>query len=688
MRSNYVYSLRIGICPDFYPEEKFGVMLKFCDRAKIDDIQFFLNMEDLNQGHLTVEETKKWLAMLARFKPLAEERGYTVSLNPWTTVLHEDRGRKLRPDQHFTLMTDLSGRRAEAVACPLDEKFRDYLTEIYRLYAELGFNTIWLEDDFRLHNHGPLEWGGCFCELHREEFSRRAGKGLSLTEFSQAFSQEGEPHPYRKIWLETACDTMAGLAERLGETVHQTAPQTRIGLMSSAPESHCVEGRDWERMLKAISGPGKPLNRPHLPGYNDMASIRYAIHFQRFSRLTAAVTKGLAELWPEVENFPHSRFSKSHRFTKLQIESTLALCAGGITLNLFDMIGNGVNPSQEYDKVLAEIKPYLNGVTGLSLSCAQEQGVHVLYSSRSSYTIHSTGGNTPDAIKPRETFWAEFLSALGIANRYCDNPSITGKTVAVSGQYFRNLSAEQIERLFAENFLLLDGEAAFVLHDMGLGHLVHITSVEWYPVNTGRHSYEQVSNGRRYQNFPEARMTGQSFGRPLEPTDYLRIDYDAEPRETITRMKAPDGSDVGNGVICFGNKVLILPYGHMGEQYSGLLNPIRQEILQQHAARMPKAARPVMLRGCPYVAVNHFTQEGREVLLLTNYSNDDYASPLFSLPCSVDAAFEVSRTDGGLMSVSMQQNGEDTVFSLQLQPLESRCLVLERRESQCSNAVK
>lgn len=72
------------------------------------------------------------------------------------------------------------------------------------------------------------------------------------------------------------------------------------------------------------------------------------------------------------------------------------------------------------------------------------------------------------------------------------------------------------------------------------------------------------------------------------------------------------------------------------------------------------------------------------MLLLTNYSNDDYASPLFSLPFSVDAAFEVSRTDGGLMPVSMQQNGEDTVFSLQLQPLESRCLVLERRESQCA----
>ena len=37
----------------------------------------------------------------------------------------------------------------------------------------------------------------------------------------------------------------------------------------------------------------------------------------------------------------------------LQLESTLSLCAGGSTLNIFDMIGNGVNPTQGYDKALS-----------------------------------------------------------------------------------------------------------------------------------------------------------------------------------------------------------------------------------------------------------------------------------------------------------------------------------------------
>lgn len=79
------------------------------------------------------------------------------------------------------------------------------------------------------------------------------------------------------------------------------------------------------------------------------------------------------ELWPELENYPHTRFSKSLTFSRLQMESTLSLCAEGITLNLFDMAGNGVNPVQQYDSVLSKIKPYLTGVVGLGFAAARSR---------------------------------------------------------------------------------------------------------------------------------------------------------------------------------------------------------------------------------------------------------------------------------------------------------------------------
>lgn len=674
MNKQYTYSLRIGICPDFAPEEKFETLLEFCEKARVDDVQFFVNMEEVNQGHLSVEDTRKWLEMIAGFKPELEKRGMTVSLNPWTSILHEDRGRKLRPEQKFTTMMDMNGKKAQAVACPLDKEFQKYISEIYALYAEYGFNVIWVEDDFRLHNHGDLEWGGCFCELHQKEFAKRAGTEVTIPEIVEGFTKQGEPHPYRKVWLDTGRDTMVELAEVIGTAVHKVAPETRVGLMSSGPETHCTEGRDWEKVLGNLAGETRPLNRPHLPAYNDTAAFRYGLFFQRFPRLTAAMAKG-AELWPELENFPHTTFSKSRRFSNLELESTLALCAGGITLNLFDMIGNGVNMAQRYDESLAEIKPYLNGVYNLGLQLEEEQGVHVLFNRNSSYTIHANGASTPNAIAPRETFWAEYLAAFGVTYRYCEDKAVTGKVVAVGGQYFRNLTAEEIEHLFANNYVLLEAEAVSVLCEMGLGHLVCVESTEWYPVNTGKHSYEQVTDGKSYQGLKEARMSAQSCNKNIEPTDYLKITYATENLETISMVKAPNGDDVGTGMACVENRVFILPYGHMAFQYDGLLNPFRQEILQSRISTLSETMRPAMVKDCPYLTVNHFTKGGKEILLLTNYAGDDHENPVFVLPFEAENAVEISREDGTEIPVELQKTEDGVQLMMHMERMTSRCII-------------
>ena len=677
MEGEYQYSLRIGIDPEFQADDKFQTLLDFCKKAQIDDIQFFLNMEELNQGHLSLEETEKWLSMIGRMKPEAEKNGFTVSLNPWTTVLHEDRGRTLRPEQHFTTMEDCRGNKAKAVACPLDKDFRSYIRCIYGMYAKLHFRIIWVEDDFRLHNHPPLEWGGCFCHLHQKEFSKRAGQNVSLSKIREGFSKTGEPSPYRKIWLDTAQDTMNGLAKLLGEAVHEAASETRVGLMSSGPETHCAEGRDWYNVLHYLAGSNRPLNRPHLPAYHDVSPIRYALDFQRFPRLTAAMTGEETELWPELENYPHTRFSKSHTFSRLQIESTLSLCAEGITLNLFDMAGNGVNLAQRYDTVLSEIKPYLMGVTGLKLRRSQEQGVYVLYSSRSSYTVHSSGGDTPQAICPRETFWAEYLAAFGIAYRYCSDWNVSGKIVAVSGQYFRNLSSVQIEELFDKNAMLLEGEAVSILFEMGLEKLVYGKQVQWIPSNTGIHSYEQVCNGKSYQGLSQARMSTQTCSSQIEPTDYLCIQYDNPSRKIVTQVKAPDGKEVGEGVVCLENRILIFPFGHMTGQYDTLLNPVRQEILQDFLSVMRCQSMPAMVHGCPYVTINDFAVPDGKVLILTNYSNDAYENPLLSLGFTPAHVQEIGRSDGIQKEISAIIQGEEMILQTVLEPLTSRCIIVK-----------
>lgn len=671
----FTYSLRIGICPDFEPETKFQTLLSFCEKAKIDDIIFIINMEEVNDGHLTREETKPWLEMLKAFRSRVKEKGMMFSLNPWTTTLHTDRGRKLKPGQNFVTMVDPDGQKATAVACPLDASFQEYIFEMYKSYAELGFDVIWVEDDFRLHNHAPLRWGGCFCELHLAEFERKIGGHISRDDFCAAVIQPGAPHSYRKVWLDTERETMCDFAALLGNAVHHIAPQTRIGLMSSTPRAHCTEGRDWKTIFQNLSGATRPLDRPHLPSYNENTGIRYCMDFQRCSRLTAAMVPEETELWPELDNLPHTRFSKSHTFAKLQIESSLALCSEGITINIFDMIGNGIAEKEKNDQMLAEIKPYLSAVKSLGAHLTQEQGIKVMYCPDSSYTIHTNGGLSPSVLEPSESFWAEYLTAFGIATVYCCDKNISGATIAVSGQYFRNLTETEIDNLFQNNFVFLNGDAAETLVEMGLGHYIGAKSGKWHSMNRGYHSYEQVANGKEYYSLPKARMSAQASDENMEQYDYYEVQYTQNP-EVYTDMRSATGEYRGVG-LCMGKNTVVFPYGHLGNSFLPLFNPVRRELMLDVLKKSPFAP-PAVLKDAQYATVGHFDLGEHQMLFLLNFSTDSIPQVTLELPFETRYCQRVNHETGELQSVALHMGQGIYTIEESIAPLTSACFVLKK----------
>ena len=81
--------------------------------------------------------------------------------------MHSDNGRRLRTGQNFQRMTMSNGHVSRAVASWACPRWRAYLADVYGRMAELGFDTIWIEDDFRFHGHGGTDvWGGDFQRVH------------------------------------------------------------------------------------------------------------------------------------------------------------------------------------------------------------------------------------------------------------------------------------------------------------------------------------------------------------------------------------------------------------------------------------------------------------------------------------------------------------------------------------------
>lgn len=658
MKKEFIYSLRLSLCYDFQAEEKFEKALIFCEKAEINDIQFFFNMEDHNRGHLTLEETKDCVEMIDSFKERVKLKEITYSLNPWNTTLHTDRGRKLKKGQNFVTMTDYNGKKLDAVACPSCKNFLTYISDIYAYYATFGFDIIWVEDDFRMHNHAPLEWGGCFCDLHMKEFSKRAGKELVREEFIQGIVKKGEPHPYRKIWLDTINDTMNEFAKVLGDAVHDTAPETRVALMSSNPQTHCVEGRNWKTVFENMSGETRALNRPHMPPYNEMRGAQYCLEFQRVSRLLAYSLSPNVELWPEIENYPHTSFSKSNKFTKFQIETAISLCSEGISLNIFDMVGNGINPTQKLDTMLKDIKSYMNAVCSLELNLKEETGVHVMFSPNSSYTIHSTGKRTLKSIQPNDSFWAEYLAAFGIANKFCDDITISGKIVAISGQYFRNLNRTEIKSLMENNYMLLNADAVDTLCSMDCGDLLGIKNAKWCPSNIAHQSFEQVSNGKIYQGLSNARMSAQVIFEDVEMLDYLSLEFD-QPMKVYSQLRSPSNEVVGNGYVT-NDKFAVLPYGHLLEYYMAIINPIRREILCDILENTNTQA-PAMVLETQYVSINHFKKGQEDIVILSNFSTDKFDNITIKIPSTYPNCDMISRTTGERNKIICKQGDDGSV---------------------------
>ncbi|MBA1393696.1 hypothetical protein EQ500_07425, partial [Lactobacillus sp. XV13L] len=270
--------------------------------------------------------------------------------------------------------------------------------------------------------------------------------------------------------------------------------------------------------------------RPHLPAYNEVAPLKYGRDFEEYTCITAACLGEDAELYPELESYMYSPFAKSLAFTKFQVITTALVGAHGILLNLFDMMGNGINNAWHYAEMLDEIKPLVNQLGKNRMQIGHLRGIKVLVDQDSSYSIHTTTGEAVEELMPHEKNWASLLGSFGFATSILPVSSDTkleNQVIAVAGQLLRNFSNDQITDLLKTNVVLLDGESINVLLDRGLGGLLHIKKAVWHKYRTAYQSFEQA-DGHTVDGVENPRIT------MLQHTgSYLQLDYEENSAVTV-----------------------------------------------------------------------------------------------------------------------------------------------------------
>ena len=640
--------LRIQITPDEYAPERMQGLLLHCKKFGFNNVIFLTAGEEFFLGHVTLEEIKPWVEVIKKASVLLRANGISVSLHHWIGVGHLDRGVGLKENQHFTTMVDFNGTRSQSVACPLDDNWQQHFRDLLGyLVREIQPYYYWVEDDFRLHNHAPLEWGGCFCEKHLAWFNELLGTEYTREQFCEKAFQKGEPTKERKAWLDASRKTMLNYASLIRDIIKTANPNTEIALMTSFPEEHCLEARDWLGLFDIFSDGKEKVNRIHLPGYFERSGKDYMYDFNAASMAIRAFSPNGTKILPELENGSINLFRKNARFLGFQLESAIPLCLSGMTYNIYDLVANGAVEAFGFGEEVQRLTPYMQSVMDTGASFADMQGVvipideKIVYKkkiARDFYDLKTNIFNT-----------AAYASALGLSYRYSQEKSFYNETVFLFGDGVYIFTDEELRALFKDNAIVVDGGAALLLKERGLLSLIGATDAVLYRAESGYQIYEQVVGDKEIYGVKGFRASCRALAG-----DFVKIDYD-KPVEKLSTVHNATGTLAWNSFVK-GKNFLVNPFVVDKKLYTQF-SELRRVFISDFAETQAK-----ILLNSRFEGINSYLYHGEKetVVMLVNGTLENFDKTDFFIKGVVfDKIVSVDK-DGQQREVAFQRL-DDTV---------------------------
>lgn len=457
------YHLRFQIVPDQNLRANARALADFCGKHHIEEVVLFFAAEEWNNGLLSKRDEDRWFDAIRQAKAILDQAGIRTSLNPWMTTLHCARGRRFPKDRPFEPMVSPLGERSRACASFADPKWRDYIERLYGRFAKLGFRVIWVEDDFRYHNHPPLTWGGGFEPPILKRFARKIGKPVTRETVVRNILKPGPPHPWRAKWMENWREIQIEVAQGLARAVEQGAEgRTKIGLMSSHPSVHSAEGRDWRRLFKAFTIQGQVAHRPHYAFYNE-ALGRDLIYSKMMLDIQKDFRPPGCEVAPEVENFPFTHWSKSDQQTWAEMAVCMFHGSDALLLDLFPFSGNRADAEPRIGRMLDRGRPALQWIAARFGQDLHTTGVGLPWRPDAAAHARTTAGRGMEELYVWPFEAGNFLLPYGV-------PVSTRrqKVNAVFGQVAWTFDEVELLEMLCGG-LLLDGAAANILCERGFG---------------------------------------------------------------------------------------------------------------------------------------------------------------------------------------------------------------------------
>ncbi len=586
------YALRRTL-PTWSFDANLKELVEVLPRYGVDEIIVKVDTEEFTHGQPPLDWVKAYQPRLMEVRDAMADLGIVYSLNPWITVGHNDRGRDARQQlPGLRTMVGHDGTETTNCACPLCPVWRDHVDKVWSLYAETKPMVIWIEDDIRTFNHRPVNYG-CFCELHLARFGERVGRHLTREEVVAEILASGVPSELRRAYLEMQAEVINETVAHLAKIVHRISPESSLGLMSSGPRTHCLEGRDWQGLATALAD-GRPLySRPPMGNYCE-GSLRGFYYSHDSIKITRhCLPPGVIEQ-TEVENVPFTRYSKSVVFTFLEMAISFAYGSHGVTMNLYDHAGTPMEDEAHFGTMLGNRKGYLNALAQRAAALGNYRGVRLLHHDGASLVKRLSPAAAYHQLTEDNDAVMTAFESHGIPTTYTDERVSIG-----TGQVLRAFSDSEIRELLRRG-LFLDGTAAQLLVERGFGELIGADSVA-APVHLdelGPFSAEEFC----HPGFGGAEKCYLTLTMPsLGGRPNVAVIRPAYGAEVISYLVDPDGKRHHVGMYAFenelGGRVVVHALETQSAVGTAFFHPHRRLQLQHAAGWLGRERSPIVVNG-------------------------------------------------------------------------------------------
>jgi len=292
----------------------------------------------------TLEYTRPTRDTLLPYIEELKKTGISYQINYQNLIGSISGGADFSERLGYEPLVDYKGYFAGGIACPLGKNFRKIAEEKLKIWAETNPDVFWLDDDLRMYNHGSSYFGRkeggyvdcfCFCDEHIRLFNEKVGGNYTREEIVAGILQDGEPTQMRRDYLTFMNETTTEFASWIEETIHSVNKNIRIAQMTSGPDSHSAENRNWGDFLMSLSGEYSAIVRPHFGPYRETTSRDFVACYKLLAQSICNMQetyKKRIDFCPEIENTRFTVWAKSARATAFQLILSVFMGCPKITL--------------------------------------------------------------------------------------------------------------------------------------------------------------------------------------------------------------------------------------------------------------------------------------------------------------------------------------------------------------------